>query len=68
MYALQSPICVPGTGSLVRITSSGNKVSVLDNLTFPSAITLGPDGAFYISECGYHCAAGAGRILRVEID
>ena len=65
MYALQSPIFAPGTGSLVRQTSGGDWETVVDGLTFPSAVTVGPDNAIYISECGYHCAPGQGRIVRI---
>ncbi len=67
LYVLQSPIFVPGTGSLVRLDSGGNAETILSGLVFPSGLTRGPDGAFYISECGYHCAPGDGRILRVVV-
>ena len=67
LYVLQSPIFVPGTGSLVRLNSDGNPETILSGLVFPSGLTRGPDGAFYISECGYHCAPGDGRILRVVV-
>jgi hypothetical protein len=33
----------------------------------PSALTAGPDEAFYVSECGYHCDPGQGRILRIAV-
>jgi hypothetical protein len=65
LYALESPIFVPGTGRLVRVSETGNHQTVLGGLTFPSAVIRGPDNAFYISECGYHCQPGEGRILRV---
>jgi hypothetical protein len=65
MYALQSPIFVPGTGSLVRQNAFGQWETIVAGLNFPSAVTVGPDNALYISECGYHCAPGQGRILRV---
>jgi hypothetical protein len=67
MYALQSPIFMPGTGSLVRQGASGQWETVASGLNFPSAVKLGPDGALYISECGYHCGPGEGRILRVAV-
>ena len=67
LYALQSPIFVPGTGSLVRRNDAGQWEEIVSGLVFPSALTLGPDGALYISECGYHCAPGQGRVLRVSI-
>jgi hypothetical protein len=68
MYALQSPIFIPGTGSLVRVHADGTLETLVSGLVFPSSLTLGPDGAFYISECGYHCSPGAGRILRVAVE
>ena len=67
LYALQSPIFMPGTGSLVRQRRSGEWETVVSNLTFPSSVAIGPDGAFYITECGYHCGPGDGRILRVAL-
>src|SRR3954469_4668208 len=68
LYVLQSPIFVPGTGSLVRLNADGSTVPIVTGLTFPSALTRGPDGAFYISACGYHCLPGQGEILRVTTD
>ena len=67
LYALQSPIFIPGTGSLIRMDSTGQWETIVSGLSFPSAVTPGPDGALYISECGYHCAPGEGRILRVSV-
>ena len=67
LYVLQSPIFVPGTGSLVRLDAEGNAETIVANLTFPSALTRGPDGAFYISVCGYHCSPGAGAVLRIVV-
>jgi hypothetical protein len=68
LYVLQSPIFVPGTGSLVRLDPDGSVVPILSGLTFPSALVRGPDRAFYISTCGFHCLPGQGQILRVATD
>ena len=65
LYVLQSPIFVPGTGSLVRLDPDGSIVPIVSGLTFPSALVRGPDRAFYISACGFHCLPGQGDILRV---
>jgi hypothetical protein len=65
LYVLQSPIFVPGTGSLVRLDPDGSVVPIVSGLTFPSALVRGPDRAFYISACGFHCLPGQGEILRV---
>ena len=67
LYAIQSPIFVPGTGSLVRVDQSGGHEVIVSGLTFPSALTLGPDGALYVSVCGYHCQPGQGQILRIVV-
>ena len=67
MYVLQSPIFIPGTGSLVRVNLNGDIETVVSGLVFPSSLTLGPDDAFYVSECGYHCDPGQGRILRIAV-
>jgi len=68
MYVLQSPIFIPGTGSLVRIAPDGTVEPVLEGLVFPSSLVRGPDGAFYLTQCGYHCAPGAGEVLRVTVE
>ena len=68
LYVLQSPIFVPGTGSLVRLDPDGSIVPIVTGLTFPSALVRGPDRAFYISACGYHCLPGQGEILRVATE
>jgi hypothetical protein len=67
LYALQSPIFIPGTGSFVRIDEHGQIETLVSGLVFPSSLTRGPDEAFYISECGYHCSPGEGRVLRVAV-
>jgi hypothetical protein len=32
---------------------------------FPTGITVGPDGAFYVSNQGFGFGAGAGQVLRI---
>jgi hypothetical protein len=67
LYVLQSPIFVPGTGSLVRIAEDGTVEPVLTDLVFPASLVRGRDGAFYLTQCGFHCAPGAGEVLRVVV-
>jgi len=67
MYAMQSPIFVPGTGSFVRINDDGSFDTLVSGLTFPSAVVRGPDDAFYLSHCGYHCAPGDGQVMRISV-
>jgi hypothetical protein len=56
----------PGTGKLVRISPSGATQDILTGLIVPTAITIGPDGAIYISNFGA-APPGLGQILRVEV-
>jgi hypothetical protein len=67
LYALQSPIFASGLGSLVRQGHDGQWETIVSGLDYPTAVTVGPDEAFYVSECGYHCAPGQGRILRIAV-
>ena len=81
MYALETtasgvapPLSDPDAGRLVRVESDGNLTPLVTGLAFPTALIAGRDGAFYISNCGYHCddlATGAslraGQVLRVSI-
>ena len=81
MYALETtasgvapPLSDPGAGRLVRVEPDGYLTPLVTGLAFPTALVAGRDGAFYISNCGYHCddqATGAsleaGQVLRVSI-
>jgi len=80
MYALETtaagvapPLSDPTAGRLVRIEADGTLTPIVTGLTFPTALIAGRDGAFYISNCGYHCddrATGAslqvGQVLRIS--
>ena len=58
---------VSGGGKIVRVSDSGELTDVLTGLSFPTAITAGPDGALYVSEFGYGDDPTAGRILQVRL-
>lgn len=58
---------VPGSGRIVRVLRSGQLQEVATGLMLPTAMTYGPDGMLYVSNCGYGCPAGAGEIVRVAI-
>lgn len=70
MYVLElsdSPgFPTPGYGKLVRVSPSGKTEDIVTGLVVPSAMTIGPDGAIYISNFGA-APAGLGQILRVEV-
>jgi sugar lactone lactonase YvrE len=71
LYALETSTAadnpLPGSGKIVRVSDSGEVTDVLTGLSFPTAITAGPDGALYVSEFGYGDDRGAGRILQVRL-
>ena len=55
-----------GTGKILRIAPSGAIDTIASGLSFPTAMTLGPDGALYVSNLGF-AGPSAGQILRVTI-
>ena len=55
-----------GTGQIVRIDPSGAQTVIATGFSFPTAMTMGPDGALYVSNWGF-APAGLGEILRVAI-
>ncbi len=55
-----------GTGKIVRIDPSGARDTIASDLSFPTAMTLGPDGALYVSNLGF-AGPSAGQILRITI-
>ncbi len=56
----------PGEGKLVRVSRSGEVEDIVTGLVVPTALTIGPDGAIYISNFGA-APPGTGQILRVEV-
>jgi hypothetical protein len=64
--AQASPI-IPGTGRVVRVTSAGALEPVATGLTFPTAMTFGPDGKLYVSNFGFGFPPGKGEVDRVDV-
>lgn len=72
MYILQmtsgAPGPTPGMGSILRLRPGGSPVKIVDGLTLPTAIAMGPDGALYVSHIGFGPPVpGIGEILRVTL-
>jgi hypothetical protein len=55
-----------GTGTIVRIEHSGAVTTIATGLTFPTGMTIGPDGSLYVSNLGF-AGPGAGQILKVSV-
>ena len=56
----------PATGAIVRVNGTVHPETVVSGLTFPTGMTVGPDGAFYVSNQGFGFGAGQGQILRIQ--
>jgi hypothetical protein len=56
-----------GTGMIVKVTSSGSLETIASGLTFPTAMTFGPDGNLYVSQTGFGLPGGAGQIVKVTV-
>jgi hypothetical protein len=71
LYALEMSTTgggpTPGTGALVRVRIGAPAETVASGLMFPTGMTVGRDGAFYVSDHGFGFGAGEGRVLRITI-
>jgi sugar lactone lactonase YvrE len=57
-----------GSGQVVRVNEDGSLTTIATGLTFPSALTVGPDGALYVSNVGFGVPVpGAGQIVRITL-
>ena len=58
----------PGMGDIVRIDPSGAQTTIVSGLTFPTGMTMGPDGALWVSNKGFGpTTLGFGEILRIAL-
>jgi len=59
----------PNTGRIIRIQPSGQQEVLVDTLFFPTGMTIGPDGALYVSNKGFGPPVpGFGEILKVTLN
>jgi plastocyanin len=59
---------VAGTGRVVRQTGPDSHEVVITGLEYPIALELGPDGGLYVALPSYGPNAGAGAIIRIDLD
>jgi hypothetical protein len=72
MYVLETSTAAgdptPFTGKVIRVDPSGHQTEIASGLFFPTGITLGPDGALYVSNVGFGPPpVGMGQILRITV-
>ena len=74
MYVLESMPVAGGPGPqelfqgrVERVEPSGAKTVIASGLSFPTGMTLGPDGNLYVSNFGFGAPAGAGQIVRITL-
>ena len=56
-----------GAGKVVRIDPNGRQTDIATGLSFPGGMTLGPDGALYVTNLSFGAGPGDGQIVRIEI-
>jgi hypothetical protein len=75
MYALETDtvagfpgMTAAGTGMVVRVNGDGSLTTMASGLVFPTAMTLGPDDALYVSNVGFGVpVAHIGQIVRIDL-
>jgi hypothetical protein len=72
MYVLETSTAAgdptPFTGKVIRVDPSGHQTEIASGLFFPTGITLGPDGALYVSNVGFGPPPdGEGQILKITL-
>ena len=72
MYVLETSTAAgdptPFSGKVIRVDPSGHQTEIASGLFFPTGMTLGPDGALYVSNVGFGPPpAELGEILRITV-
>jgi sugar lactone lactonase YvrE len=72
MYVLETSTAAGGptpfTGKVIRVDPSGHQTEIASGLFFPTGMTLGPDGALYVSNVGFGPPpVGLGQVLKITV-
>ena len=72
MYVLETSTAAgaptPFTGKVIRVDPSRRQTEIASGLFFPTGMTLGPDGALYVSNVGFGPPpAELGEVLRITV-
>ncbi len=75
MYALETDTvagfpgqAAAGSGMVVRVNGDGTLTTIATGLVFPTAMTLGPDDALYVSNFGFGVPVpGIGQVVRIDL-
>jgi hypothetical protein len=73
LYVLEltanNPFPTPSAGQIVRVTATGTHEVIAKGLSFPTAMTFGPDRSLYVSNNGIAPpgVTGTGEIVKIEI-
>ncbi len=68
LYVLEhssGPVFFGGTGTLWKLEPGGARTPVVQGLTRPTSVAIGPDGAAYVSNRGNE--AGSGEVRRFDV-
>ena len=55
----------PGSGQIVQVRAGHVVRTIVSGLVFPTGMTIGHDGAFYVSENGFGFPAGQGHVIKI---
>lgn len=75
LFALQNTTCpsaapcgpTPTTGAVEMVRPDGTVATIASGLMFPTGMTMGPDGALYVSVNGFGFPSGAGEVVRIAL-
>jgi hypothetical protein len=71
LYALEMSTTpggpTPGTGAIVRVRAGHPAETIVSGLVFPTGMTIGRDGAFYVSEHGFGFGKEQGQIDKITL-